>query len=132
MRRHSSGDGVTYIRLEFVEEPDEGPWLWRPSGKDDELALGEPPIKSIPVMVWGLLKSDAWSGKELARTLGCHRRSIYDAVRMLRNRGHRIVLRHGKYHLENDLPLRVVVERGRAMRLARMAEKTEVEIEELW
>jgi len=119
MRRH--------IRLEFVEEPDEGPWLWRPSGKDDELALGEPPIKSIPVRVWGLLKSDDWGGKELARTLGCHRRSIYDAVRMLRNRGHRIV-----HHLENDLPLRVVVERGRAMRLARMAEKTEVEIEELW
>jgi len=132
MRRSISRDGVTYIRLEFVEEPiDEAP-LWRPrSAEDSGKSLGDPPEKSIPVWVWGLLKRQPWSAGDLAIELNCLLSTVYRAVGSLRKRGHTIVRRAGSYHLEDDLPLRVMRSPSGGLTLARLRRRSELEITEL-
>jgi len=133
MRRSISRDGVTYIRLEFVEQPiDEAP-LWRPrSAEDSGKSLGDPPEKSIPIWVWGLLKTQPWSARDLAIELECRVRTVYRAVHALRARGHRIVRRAGSYHLEDDLPLQVILPTsGVLIRLAPLRGRTEAPITEL-
>jgi len=138
MRRPGSGDGVTYIQLEFVKQPiEEGPPPRRPrrrrSREDSEEGegLGDPRAKSIPICVWELLKTGPCSVVEGAVAVGCARTGIHHAMSALRHRGHKIVRRAGRYHLENDLPLKVAVQPNGKLRLARLEENAGVEVMEL-
>ena len=132
MRRPISRDGVTYIRLEFEEQPIDDKPLWRPrSAQNSGKSLGDPPEKSIPIWVWGLLKTQPWTAKDLAWELACAVETVYQAIAQLRRRGHTITQHRRKYYLEDDLPLRVVGLSSGRLRLARLRPGADFDITEL-
>ena len=98
---------VTYIRLEFEEEPEDDDGGWRPeTGPFGPRSLGDPE-KSIPIWIWGLLKRRPRTTEELARELRTPAQCVYCEVSLLRRRGHTIERRAGKYHLADGAPLLV-------------------------
>jgi len=104
--------GVTYIRLEFEEEPEDDDPRWRPeTGPFGPRSLGDPQ-KSIPIWIWGLLKRRPRTTEELARELRISARCVYLEVSLLRRRGHTIERRARKYHLADGPPLLVQEMRG--------------------
>ncbi len=112
--------GVTYIRLEFEEEPEDDDPRWRPeTGPFGPRSLGDPE-KSIPVWIWGLLKRRPRSLEELARELRIAPRHVQRELSILRGRGHDIERRAGKYHLADGPPL-LVEETPQGLRLAPLA-----------
>ena len=89
----------------------------RPQGADALPTLKDA-VKSIPIWVWGLLKSGPHTPRELRDILRCNRWAVYQAVSQLRQRGQKITLQRGSYHLAEDTPPLSVLQTSAGLVLA--------------
>jgi biotin operon repressor len=103
---------VMHIRVVPVKQLKSDCPPWRPRvGRHGGQNAGEPP-KSLPILIWELLKTDARSIEELCWRLNVGRKSIYKGVHTLRRHGEEIRKRGGMYHLHDGPPLLVQETRG--------------------
>ena len=84
----------------------------------DALPTLKDAVKSIPIWVWGLLKSGPHTPRELRDILRCNRWAVYQAVSQLRQRGQKITLQRGSYHLAEDTPPLSVLQTSAGLVLA--------------
>ena len=107
---------VMHIRIVPIKQPEDDHSAWRPTvGRYGGQDAGEPP-KSLPILIWELLKTDARSIEELCWRLNAPYNSICKALHKLRRHGQEIERRRGMYHLHDGPPLIVEETRG-GMRL---------------
>lgn len=115
-------------RLDRPDEPavgsarhpdDDDPPRWRPErGPSAGRALGEP-RRSVPIWVWGLLKTRPWRPRELVEELQVAPGTISAALRVLRRRGHPIIAdAEGRRQIADDGPPLQVQQTRSGLRLA--------------
>jgi len=98
---------ITYIEIPSKKKPDDERAPWRPKvGRYHGQDPAELP-KSLPILVWELLKADARSTDELSIELGATRRQIRQVIFRLRRHGQIIERRRREYHLVGERPLEV-------------------------
>ena len=98
---------ITYIEIPSKKKRDDEWAPWRPKvGRYPGQDPTELP-KSMPILIWELLKADARSPEELAMELGTTRHEIHQAILTLRRHDQNIETRRRQYYLVDGPPLQV-------------------------
>ena len=109
---------VMHIRLETVQERSDGESVarFRELWEANDCRGLPPPVRSLPIKVWALLREGPLTVGEVAERLGCAVRSVYVCVQRLRDEGQVLVNERsgrgpGRYELRDGPALRVVENR---------------------